>query len=264
MNMESTSKTPAPSASEAAAATPVGTAQNPVPVNLNQAFFQQPPPGWPGGAYYPYAIMPPLMGTGGSRAPSPNTISQVSPKHQVVQGTNQLAVESTMETAKKSTEPPKKTGKKKQANTKKKKPPTQPTKKLAKGGGSAAYKKNEIDILLDAIKKNVPIGQIAWQTVMHYFNARVPPDRERDERSLRNKFNAMVNMKAPTGDPNIPNNILRAKQLSEKIIEHSEMVDGSNMSDESGEIAASDEEEEEPVNTDAITNHSMKPAASTN
>jgi hypothetical protein len=118
--------------------------------------------------------------------------------------------------------------------------------------------------LLDAIEKEVPIGQIAWQNVMNYFNARVPDNRERDERSLRNKFNALVNMKAPTGDPNIPNQVLRAKELSERIIESSEMIDGSKMSDESGEVEGTDDEEDaEEVTAEegAEGRLSKKPAA---
>lgn len=210
------------SALQGAVNPPTGIPQAPVPVNLFQFPTQH---AWHVNSLNGRHSAPTLPGYSYNIAPS--ATAAVAPAAPVEQATGPTP-------AKKKTK-----SKRKGASSKK---------KIAKGGGGSQYSEKEKDILLEAIETQLPIGQIAWQSVMHYFNARVPEDRERDERSLRFKFNALVATKAPTGDPNIPSHVLKAKEVQEKIIENSEMIDGAKMSDESGFINGSDEEDDDEEN----------------
>jgi hypothetical protein len=116
--------------------------------------------------------------------------------------------------------------------------------KIVKGGGNSKYTKEELTLLLDAIERTCPIGQIAWTTVKNEFNSHVGEERERDEKSLRNRFAALYQTKVPTGNPNIPPLIKRAKEIQDKIEERSEMVNAANMSSDDGYVEGEEEDEE--------------------
>jgi hypothetical protein len=135
------------------------------------------------------------------------------------------------------------------------KPPSQKTgKKQGKGGGhDAKYTKREDQILLTAMEKYKPIGNIAFKQVESYFNQRRPEGRpERDDKSLRRRFATLVETKVPTGDPNIPEEVLEAKRIEEAIKAESLAVvlgdpDVAKGSPNSGEVflSSSSAEEEE-------------------
>lgn len=62
----------------------------------------------------------------------------------------------------------------------------------------------------------LPIGPNDWANAAaihmdHY------PDRDRDANSLRRKFNALVKVKKPTGDPTCPHPVKRAKHIMRSI-----------------------------------------------
>jgi hypothetical protein len=116
--------------------------------------------------------------------------------------------------------------------------------KIVKGGGGSKYSNKELTLLLDAIENTCPIGQIAWTSVKNEFNSHVDEERERDEKSLRNRFAALYQTKVPTGNPNIPPIIKRAKEIQNKIEEKSEMVNAADMSSDDGEVEEDGEEEE--------------------
>ena len=71
--------------------------------------------------------------------------------------------------------------------------------------------------------KYLPIGNAAWKSVEDYYNSHRPEGRpERDLDSLRKKYKDLHERKPPTGDPNIPEEVLEAKRIEEKIIENSQ------------------------------------------
>jgi hypothetical protein len=71
----------------------------------------------------------------------------------------------------------------------------------------------EINSLLDTIKEYLPIGMNQWEMVervhaLHY------PEHKRTRESLKRKFTLLYLTKAPTGDPTIPAEVLRAKEIN--------------------------------------------------
>ena len=131
-------------------------------------------------------------------------------------------------------ETPKQQRNKGKANLKEKAKSKSSGTKIVKGGGASQYTKAETMILLEAVREYEPIGQIAWKSVANAFNRQVTEERERDSRSLRNKFNSLVSAKEPTGDPNIPQPILMAKEINQKITVAADMVDAEEMESEHG------------------------------
>ena len=102
------------------------------------------------------------------------------------------------------------TGKKK-AGTKKKKVDSESIKKRG-----PAYDQSEIECLLELVEQQLPVISYAWEALSRdhvvYW-----PDTKRDAKSLKRKFDALSNSKAPTGDPNCPPNVLWAKRIRRKI-----------------------------------------------
>jgi hypothetical protein len=95
------------------------------------------------------------------------------------------------------------------------------------------YYKDEIDGLLDRIEDILPIGPQEWDDVSEAHTDRFPL-KNRDTISLRRKFNEFVNSKKPTGDPNCPPHIKRAKDIQRMIIAKSDSGSGMLNDDEIG------------------------------
>ena len=104
-------------------------------------------------------------------------------------------------------------------------------------------------MLLDLIQELKPMGRMEWETLLDKFNRRVPAARERDVRGIQSKFASLHSKKMPTGDPNMPADVKRAKHLHYKIMEESDMVDVEAMSDEKNaeESSGSELEATEPT-----------------
>ena len=112
------------------------------------------------------------------------------------------------------------------------------------GGRSNQYSKREIQVLLTAVEKYLPIGNPAWKAVEDYYNEHRPEKRpERDLDSLRKKYKELHLKKPPTGDPNIPEEVLEAKRIEEKIIEASQSFVASNLDTTNEEIVVDDNED---------------------
>jgi len=111
--------------------------------------------------------------------------------------------------------PPPSTGKKKKTPAKNKTSKEQ-TKKL-----SNHFTEAEAEALSQTVLDILPIGPEMWETVVNTYNAS-HPGRERDDPSLRRKYNLMLKSQKPTGNPNCPNSIRLAKRANYKIIERSE------------------------------------------
>ena len=95
------------------------------------------------------------------------------------------------------------------------------------------YHKDEIEALLDLMEDNLPIGPQEWDDVTEAHADRFLL-KNRDSQSLRRKFNELVNSKKPTGDPNCPPHIRRAKMIQRQIITKSDSGGGSLNDDDLG------------------------------
>jgi hypothetical protein len=75
------------------------------------------------------------------------------------------------------------------------------------------------------MEDNLPIGPQEWDDVTEAHADRSIL-KNRDTQLLRQKFNELVNHKKPTGDPNCPPHIRRAKLIQRNIIEKSDSGGG--------------------------------------
>jgi hypothetical protein len=87
------------------------------------------------------------------------------------------------------------------------------------------YNKDEIEAFLDIMEDHLPIGPQEWEDVTEAHNDRFPM-KNRDKDSLRRKFNEFVNSKKPTGDPQCPPHIRKAKLIARMIIAKSDSSAG--------------------------------------
>lgn len=92
-----------------------------------------------------------------------------------------------------------------------------PAKKKNAGGGSMKCTRDEVDLLLTTIEEILPIGKLDWERVENTHNLQVIESRERTLTKLRNQHNTLCSKKPPTGDPDCPPNVRRAKRISYKI-----------------------------------------------
>lgn len=99
------------------------------------------------------------------------------------------------------------------ARSKKKK---KSTKTKAKGGGAGTHFTDEnIWKMLDCNYQKLPTGNNGWK-IGYRFTSMVNEDRRRDYTSLRRKFAKLHSVKMPTGDPNMPGDVERAKHIQYK------------------------------------------------
>lgn len=95
----------------------------------------------------------------------------------------------------------------------------------AGGGRGQGFLQAEMDKLLDEIESIEPIGQTEWELVTVNFNRAFPNLPDQDQLALRRKFNTMHRKQVPTGDPNCPPEIVRAKQLCWMLVNKADIVD---------------------------------------
>jgi len=75
--------------------------------------------------------------------------------------------------------------------------------------------------LMSTLEQIVPVSQVDWDAVENDFNFNFP-HRERTAAGLCRFFNGCAKTKAPTGDPNIPVWVRKAKDIQEAIINRSD------------------------------------------
>ena len=80
----------------------------------------------------------------------------------------------------------------------------------------AGYCQIEIDSLLDLLEEHLPLSTTEWERIEHLHRCRFPAE-DRTQESLKRKFQDLYRTKAPTGDPNIPNDVRRAKEILKKM-----------------------------------------------
>ena len=109
------------------------------------------------------------------------------------------------------------------------------------------FTEEETDDMLTAIQEVLPIGPQEWERVVE-IHARTYPETQRDAASLRRKFSQLYSTTAPTGDPNIPANVYRAKAIRNAIETRADTDDMSagcdNIPIAVGDIGLPDDEEE--------------------
>jgi len=89
---------------------------------------------------------------------------------------------------------------------------------VGRGGGNRcpAFTEAEINNYLTIMGEVVPIGPMEWGIVVERHKE-LYGAKNRDMTSLRRKFNSIANTTAPTGDPNIPENVSLAKDVMRAI-----------------------------------------------
>ncbi|KAK9322080.1 hypothetical protein V1517DRAFT_308364 [Lipomyces orientalis] len=126
-----------------------------------------------------------------------------------------------------------------------------PTPGVAKRGrdGSQNFSLQDRNAMLDAIEKIRPVGPAKWEQVVELYEEYcVQSNRNsRDATAIRRKFSQMVNLPKPTGDPDCPPDVRRAKQLNRTINESLEMAglgddDVLDLTEEAAENAGDDDE----------------------
>jgi hypothetical protein len=87
------------------------------------------------------------------------------------------------------------------------------------------FSTTELETFLEFNEEHLPIGQMEWETVEQRHSL-LYPEQQRTIESLKRKFRKLYNTKAPTGNPNIPPHIRKAKELKQKINDRAEVSDG--------------------------------------
>ena len=85
--------------------------------------------------------------------------------------------------------------------------------------GKVNYSSADIDALLTYVEQVLPIGANMWALVSLRFAswAQRAGRPERDQESLKSKFDKLANTKESTGDPSCPPDVRRAKHASREI-----------------------------------------------
>ena len=71
--------------------------------------------------------------------------------------------------------------------------------------------------LLSLIEGHLPTGQYMWDRLAGAFNEGARRDDMRDAEALKNKFIRLKNHPKPTGDPDCPEEVRRAKRVQRLI-----------------------------------------------
>lgn len=111
---------------------------------------------------------------------------------------------------------------------------THTTSTMPPKGRGATFTALELSSFLDLLEERLPISLDEWDMVTALHLATFPePNRNKD--TLKRKFQMLYSTKMPTGDPNIPPNVLRAKRINNEIKEKTELVeDGDDDDDDVG------------------------------
>jgi hypothetical protein len=137
---------------------------------------------------------------------------------------------------------------------KKKPAKKKPTKKAKaeEAKRKANFSREELSDLLDIIEERLPIGANEWESVANFHEEAWPG---RDWKNLKKKFQLLNRKKMPTGDPNCPPEVIRAKRITARIMARSNCQNFNESDDDEddtlndGIVAADDgdPEEETPI-----------------
>ena len=105
-----------------------------------------------------------------------------------------------------------------------------PTKAPPKRG--FGFSRSEVDGLLDVIEENLAISGSEWDHVCQIHEANWP-NMDRTKESLKRKFAGLYGKKIPTGDPNCPPDVKKAKHIHQAMLEKIDASDGEGEGTES-------------------------------
>jgi hypothetical protein len=120
---------------------------------------------------------------------------------------------------------------------------------LAPGKRGLGFLQNELTCLLDALEEFLPIGGDEWDMVERN-HAKYYPELKRTKESLRRKFASLYLARVPTGDPNCPPEVRRAKYIHEEIKKRSGLSDGEAVESEQEASEEGEEDEDEELEGD--------------
>ncbi|GMF34859.1 unnamed protein product [Phytophthora fragariaefolia] len=84
----------------------------------------------------------------------------------------------------------------------------------------------DVDRLLHLVEQSLPLGKNEWERLAVTFNSgRARGSPGRDFESLQRKFKVLYSTRKPTGMPNIPPHILKAKELKQATDEKADTVE---------------------------------------
>ncbi|KAG9398807.1 hypothetical protein AC1031_014124 [Aphanomyces cochlioides] len=82
----------------------------------------------------------------------------------------------------------------------------------------------DVGVLLDAIEKVMQLGSNGWEKVSQFFNRDESILIARNDEQCKRKFVALKNHRKPTGDPDCPLNVVRAKRLQRALDNYGAVV----------------------------------------
>ena len=109
------------------------------------------------------------------------------------------------------------------------------------GKRGPSWDDEEEDWLLDGLEHHLPINPTEWNTVLLHHQERYA---RRTLAAIQRRFNELARTTEPTGDPNIPPMVRRAKDIRDAIMEKTDGTTGSPGDDKQ---LGSDEEEDEVI-----------------
>ncbi|OWZ14745.1 hypothetical protein PHMEG_00011726, partial [Phytophthora megakarya] len=100
--------------------------------------------------------------------------------------------------------------------------------------------------MLGLVESKLPFGSEQWASIASSYNAQLPSGwPERDGDSLKRKFMSLKNKRKPTGDPDCPSEVKRAKVAFRRIEARCAVSSLNDDDSEEGEKSQEEEESEE-------------------
>ncbi|KAG3109886.1 hypothetical protein PI124_g12111 [Phytophthora idaei] len=97
---------------------------------------------------------------------------------------------------------------------------------MVRNSGTTDYSMSEIDRLLALVVKILSLGKDEWERLAATYNtSKLRGAAERDYESLRRKFKALYSTRKPTGMPDMPPHIKKAKEIKMAIDERADVVE---------------------------------------
>jgi hypothetical protein len=113
----------------------------------------------------------------------------------------------------------------------------------------AGFRRDELDRLLSSVEESLPIGGTEWDAVLAshelYYSG-----MGRTREGLKRKFAQLYSTRIPTGNPHIPSEVLRAKQLYNEIKKRAEISDGEDHDSVHNEENDEEGHDDYPANDD--------------
>jgi hypothetical protein len=112
------------------------------------------------------------------------------------------------------------------------------------GKRGTAISQNEMSHILDVIEDILPIGGAEWELVERRHNAAFP-DKMRNKDTIKKKFNTLKDTQPSTGDPHIPEDVQRAKDIFQDLLSKIRGDDGEDDDEDKKEDDADDDDDDD-------------------